>query len=90
MTAEPQRCEWTVRLRLEDANGTVTSVAELIDDTGGTLSATGLFHTDSPASEPTSARHEIAAARALQRLADVLVTSATADLAVFDNHHPPP
>jgi len=77
MPSDSHDQEWTVRVSLEEDNGSVVAVAELIDSREGTLSAKGMFHTDTPDRHPAGARHELATARALQRLAELLVTSAT-------------
>jgi hypothetical protein len=76
--------EWLVRVRLSEAGRAVTAVAELVDDYGGTLSASGVYDTDFADHEPESARRELATARALRRLADLLVTSATQELSMLE------
>lgn len=68
--------EWTVRVHLDDSGDAVVATATLVDEDEGTLSATGRFrpaHADSPVSQ---VQYELAAARALQRLSDALITAA--------------
>jgi acyl-CoA thioesterase FadM len=68
--------DWTVRLRLTEASGSVVATATLVDEDEGTLSATGQFRP--VATGPATPTHyEMAAARALQRLSDALIAAAT-------------
>lgn len=68
--------DWTVRVQLSESGGSVVATATLVDEDEGTLSASGQFRpaTVGPA---TSAHYELAAARALQRLSEALISAAT-------------
>jgi hypothetical protein len=84
MLPEPSVREWTVRMRLEETGRAVTAIAELVDDHGGRLAVKGVFDTDFADREPVNARRELAVARALRRLADQLISSATQKLSMLD------
>lgn len=85
MLSEPNVREWTIRMRLEETDRVVTAIAELVDDHDGRLSVKGVFDTDFADQEPVTARRELAAARALRRLADQLVSSAAQELSISDH-----
>jgi Domain of unknown function (DUF1876) len=74
---EVSTMDWTVRLRLTESAGSVIATATLVDEDGGTLSARGQFRSVIQPGPASPAQYEMAAARALQRLSDALVTSAT-------------
>ena len=69
--------EWTVALRMHESAGTVIATATLTDDQEQTLAATGQFRPAGPARAATPAQYELAAARALQRLSEALITAAS-------------
>jgi hypothetical protein len=68
--------EWNVRVHLEDSDGAVVATATLVDEDEQTLSATGQYRPAASGSLTTQAQFELATARALQRLADALLSAA--------------
>jgi hypothetical protein len=68
--------EWMVRVHLDDSGDAVIATATLVDEDEGTLSATGQFRPANDDSPKSHVHYELAAARALLRLSDALITAA--------------
>ncbi|MBP2328791.1 hypothetical protein JOF56_009176 [Kibdelosporangium banguiense] len=69
--------DWTVQVHLDDSTGAVIATATLIDENDGTLSASAQFRSATPDTAVSQCQFELAAARALQRLSDALITAAS-------------
>jgi hypothetical protein len=68
--------EWNVCVHLDESDGAVIATATLVDEDEQSLSATGQYRPATAGSVTTHAQFELATARALQRLADALVSAA--------------